>query len=221
MRNALQYVCVGDTVEVSFPHETPPRTFKMKVEVVERRYGNNRNGTRINPLVAGTVEGETRTEICDLSFVTRVISRAKLEAPKRNVFRDAVQDGYKVGRSGKCWVGSLLNVTSHALSELDLELDRYIHEERLRELYDKSCHAGFTGHISLYIMVNPKVFGKWVAKNWHRILMTSSEMHEYANKKFEEERAQLDFEISMWDLWDNKTKDDIDDFHTEVESVRH
>jgi hypothetical protein len=123
---------------------------------------------------------------------------------------------------GKCWVGSLSNLVTQALTELDLELDRHIHEERLRALYEKS-YTGFVGHHSCYIKVNPKKFTKWVAKNWHRILMTSSEMREHANKRFEQERRELD--VDMRRMWQSMMDDELDqqeedDADIEIEPVR-
>lgn len=223
MNNSLLHVCVGDIVEVCFDHCNPPQTLTMRVEVVERRYGNNRDGSKMNPLVAGVDVMTMKNEICDLSFVTRVISKTKLEAPKRNVFREAFNDGYRVGKMDKCWVGSLCGLATQALSELDLELDRYIHEVRLQDLYEKS-HMGFVGYLSCYnFKVNPKKFTKWVAKNWHRILMTSSEMHELANKRFEQERRELDADMRrMWQTMmdDELDQQDEDDADIETELVR-
>lgn len=226
MNNKLLYVCAGDIVEVCFDYQNPPKTFNMKVEVVERRYGNNRDGSKMNPLVAGFDLDNRKNEICDLSFVTRVISRPKYGTPKRNVFREAFNDGYRVGRSDKHWVGSLLNVTVQALRELDIELDRFIHEKRLQALYEKS-RMGFTGYLSWYIKVNPKKFCKWVAKNWHRILMTSKEMHDHANEQMKHEREEFEFDMQryMWgdpndsDHQNGQNENEEDGANFETESV--
>ncbi len=222
MNNNLLYVCVGDIVEVCFDHCRPPQTHTIRVEWVERRYGKNRDGSRINPLVAGVDVESNKNEVCDLSFVSRIISRSEYGTPKRNIFREAFNDGYRVGKMGKCWVGSLSNLVTQALTELDLELDRHIHEERLRALYEKS-YTGFVGHHSCYIKVNPKKFTKWVAKNWHRILMTSSEMREHANKRFEQERRELDADMRR--MWQSMMDDELDqqeedDADIEIEPVR-
>lgn len=226
MNNNLLAVFFGDMVRIVL---NSGKTYTIKVQGFEKRYGRNSDGTRINPLVSGLIiESEDEKEKdaikeFDISFVREIICRAKLEAPKRNVFREAFNDGYRVGKMGKCWVGSLSNLVTQALTELDLELDRHIHEERLRALYEKS-YTGFVGHHSCYIKVNPKKFTKWVANNWHRILMTSREMHNHANEQLKREREELNYDMRrMWHsmMDDELDRQDQDDADLETELVRH
>ncbi len=94
-----------------------------------------------------------------------------------NVFKNYVNDKtiLGIGRRGTWWTGPLLKLACSALATLSHELIRPIDDEKLRHLYAKSRYYGCIYRAGDDLMiVNKYRFCKWIARNWHRILLTRS-----------------------------------------------
>jgi len=176
-------VGVGDVVIANFDSICGGPERKVKVTGVEKRYGRtNGTGNYMRPLVNGHNTETGKLEHFDVSFVKKIIERAPAPVPElKNIYRDCRRaiknsgpDNIDVRRS-TCR-GGLCAIAVYFLAKLPFLIDRPIHEERLRYLWQKQS-PGLVSEEFFIITVRKKAFGRWIRQNWTRILTTSAELH--------------------------------------------
>ncbi len=200
------HASTGDVVTVLFRSErraaqNGPHT--VRVTQVAREYGRVNDGKNYrSPCIHGinTVTGEEMTFAA--SFIIGIVSRSNAVQLPINIYRDEPHDwNGLVERDGSLWTSGLGVLAMYALSQLPYEIERAIHDKRLKKLYGKSLQGckriqRTPSGTPFFYTVDGKKFTAWVRKNWSRILMTVEEMEE-VQTEFEQDversyRADLD-----------------------------
>lgn len=196
-RNHYLAVAVGDLVLIQFEGKNK----ELRITEIERRYGKSRNGTRKqNPLIIGVNLETSKKEHFDAGFVTKILGRreGKTVHPKKNHFQLESPLG-SFEQRGNRWIGTLTALVVHALGKLPYELDRPLHEGRVRRLYEKSALGKkLRNEDQYYEEVDGRLFMRWVAKNYTRLIMSSKEYHAYQTRQIIQGERQTVADMERW-----------------------
>ncbi len=183
---ATQFVSVGDILKFEFKHypmSRPTERFvRGRVLGVTRRYMPGDGD-----LIAYRNLDTGEVSYADQHYVTEIEShQVSPVRPPKNIYRQRnflLVERISVGKLS----GNLVDLTSHCLAALTIELPRPIDLTRLEELFAKQKPGlvGYRWGQSWWLVVREKPFRAWVRHNAYRFMATVAEMRAYAIEDYE------------------------------------
>jgi hypothetical protein len=216
-RQSPLQVQVGDTVEIYLTHSDEP-PFLATADKIDDRTTSGEGAALLHYTRHDGKPEKVGTPCCDISYVSKIISRAPL-APRQparpiNIYRDQLERD----RKKRNWLGhdkisrgimrgiSITHLVSVALASAVDELTRPLNEERIQALW-YAQKPGFIPHAntdSLYDHrphVHWKVFKRWALRNRHRLMASGQEMRQWGREN--QEVWARTYEEDMIADWDN------------------